>query len=343
MRAKRVFGLLAAATLFLGAGAAEDSMTVGRVQVTKVDEPAAFRLTAVREALVQRFAPPEGRRFPEVRVLSVRPWDEDRFQASVYDYGVQRGYDLVLDAAGREVGRTPFPGQPARSREELADAYALVGESAAFGAGLAKGGGLEIYEAMPPVTVDAAGRRLINVGVMSHPSAGKPLQANEIVSVDLASGEIVRYEAKAPDTARASLALACGPGTSGCSYSTDATCPSYLVSWPAANPVWTMKVRHPSCTSSVQGDGTGLEITDVTFQNRLILKRGEVPVLNVLYAGNTCGPYRDWLDSEDCFQAVGTDVPGNGSGMRVASQQPTTLCESQSDAGNFRGVAIYDE
>jgi subtilisin-like proprotein convertase family protein len=104
-----------------------------------------------------------------------------------------------------------------------------------------------------------------------------------------------------------------------------------------------MRVRHPSCTNSVQGDGTGLEITDVTFQNRLILKRGEVPVLNVLYAGNTCGPYRDWLDSEDCFQAEGTDVPTGGSGMRVASASPTTLCESQSDAGNFRGVAIYDE
>ena len=343
MHGNRVLAAVGLAAVFLGAGAAEESRTVGRVSVTKVEGAAALRLSDVRRTLADRFAPAEGRRFPDVRIVSVRPRDDGRFDATVYDYAVQRGYELLVDAEGKELGRAPFPGQPARSPDELADAYTLVRESAAFAAGLGKGGPLELYEAMPPVTVDGAGRRLLNVGVMSHPTAGKPLQANEIVSVDLASGEIVRYEAKAPDTARAAVTLACGPGTSGCGYATDQTCPSYLVTWPAASPVWTMKVRHPSCTSSIQGDGTGLEITDVTFQNRLILKRGEVPVLNVLYAGNTCGPYRDWLDSEDCFQAVGTDVPASGSGVRVASAPPTTLCESQSDAGNFRGVAIYDE
>ncbi|HEX5044141.1 MAG TPA: proprotein convertase P-domain-containing protein [Candidatus Polarisedimenticolaceae bacterium] len=342
MHGKRVLGVVGVAALFLAADAAAATKTVGRVTVTKVEESTSLAVSRVRQALAERFAAPEGRRFPEVRVVSVRPRDDGRFDATLYDYAVQRGYEVLLEAEGKELARTPLPGQPARSPAELEDAATLVRESAAFGSGLAKGGVLELYEPMPPVSVDAAGRRLVNVGVMSHPSAGNPLQANEIVSVDLASGEIVRYEAKAPDTARATVALACGPGTSGCSYSST-SCASYLVSWPSSNPVWTMKVRHPSCTNDVQGDGTGLEITDVTFQDRLILKRGEVPVLNVLYAGNTCGPYRDWLDSEDCFQAAGTDVPGTGSGIRVASAPPTTLCESQSDAGNFRGVAIYDE
>jgi len=68
-----------------------------------------------------------------------------------------------------------------------------------------------------------------------------------------------------------------------------------------------------------------------------------VPVLNVLYDGNTCGPYRDWLYSEDCFQATGTDVPSSGSGVRVASSAPATFCESSVDAGNFKGIAIYDQ
>ena len=79
-----------------------------------------------------------------------------------------------------------------------------------------------------------------------------------------------------------------------------------------------------------QSDGTGLELTDVYYKGRLILKRAEVPVLNVLYAGNTCGPYRDWLYSEDCFQATGTDVPSSGSGVRIANAPPSTLCESGS-------------
>ena len=54
------------------------------------------------------------------------------------------------------------------------------------------------------------------------------------------------------------------------------------------------------------------------YRDRLILKRAEVPVLNVLYEGNTCGPYRDWLDSEDCFQAPGKFVGRQALGLQVA-------------------------
>src|SRR5262249_43789531 len=102
-------------------------------------------------------------------------------------------------------------------------------------------------------------------------------------------------------------------------------------------------VRHPSCTTSVQPDGTGLELTDVCYKNELILQRAEVPVLNVKY-DTICGPYRDVLYSEDCFKATGTDV---APGIRVTSggRRPSTLCESSppSDVGNFNGVAIHDQ
>jgi subtilisin-like proprotein convertase family protein len=315
--------------------------TVGRVRVTTVREADSARQEAVAQRLAARFAAAAGHRFPDVRLISLRPrGDDPRFDATIYDYTVEKAFELLLDADGKELERRAAPGQPARIQQEIDDAAEIVRGDAAFKDLIGKGA-LQLYEAMPPVTVDAAGRRLINVGVMSPPENGYTVESNEIVSFHIPTGTIVRHAQGAPDTARA-LTLACGPASGG-SCNTVGSCNYYQISWPAADPVWKLKVRHPNCTSAVQSDGTGLEITDVYYRGRMVLKRGEVPVLNVLYDGNTCGPYRDWLTSEDCFQATGTDVPSSGSGIRVASSLPATFCESSVDAGNFKGVAIYDQ
>jgi subtilisin-like proprotein convertase family protein len=314
--------------------------TIGRVRVTTIREADTARQELVAQRLATRFAA-SGHRFADVRVISLRPRSDDpRFDATIYDYKVERTFELVLDAEGKELERHAAPGQPARTIQEVEDAASLVREDAQFKDAIGKGA-LALYEAMPPVTVDADGRRLINVGVMSPPENGYTVERNEIVSVHIPSGTIVRHASGAPDTARA-LTLACGPASGGSCPATG-TCSFYQIVWPAADPVWKLNVRHPSCTQSVQSQGTGLEITDVFYRDRLVLKRGEVPVLNVLYDGNTCGPYRDWLYSEDCFQATGTDVPSSGSGVRVASSAPATFCESSVDAGNFKGIAIYDQ
>src|SRR5262245_59254706 len=340
-----VAGALLAIFLPRMSAAGDDGKTIGRVRVSTVRAAASTAAAAVNGALESRYRTPAGKRFADRRIISVRPrlTDPTRFDATIYDYTVEKAFDLVLDAKGKELSRKALTDQPARPATELADAYTIVRENPAFAAAPAKGS-LPLYEPMPPVTVDADGRRLVNVGVVSPSVAGATLESNEVVSVHIPTALVVRYPSGAPETSRAAL-LACGPSNEGCGYTTG-PCSYYQIVWPAADPVWKLKVRHPSCTDSVQGQGTGLEITDVYYRGRMILKRAEVPVLNVLYAGNTCGPYRDWLDSEDCFQAQGTDVPSAGSGIRIANAPPSTLCESGipgSDAGNFRGVAIFDE
>ena len=324
---------------------ADDGKTVGRVRVATLHDAPDVPWRRVETALARRFAPPAGKRFADRRVISVRPRpaEPQRFDATIYDYTVETAFELVLDAEGKEISRKVQTEQPARMLDELDDAYAVVRENAAFSEAIAAGT-LTLYEPMPPISLDADGRRLVNVGVISNAVAGESLDKNEVVSVHIPTATVVRYPSGAPETSRAAL-LACGPATSNCNYD-PGPCSYYQVVWPAADPVWKLNVRHPSCTSNVQGDGTGLEITDVYYRGRLILKRGDVPVLNVLYDQNLCGPFRDWLYSEDCFQANGTDVPASGSGIRVANAPPSTLCESGtpgSDAGDFRGVAIYDQ
>ena len=338
-------GIVLAVSLPRAAAAGDDSKTIGRVRVTTLHGPAAATGDTVTGVLKARCAPTDGKRFADKRIISVRPRLEDpaRFDATIYDYTVEKSFDLVLDAKGKELSTKMLSEQPGRGMDEYADAMTIVRENESFAPAIADGT-LTLYEPMPAITVGVDGRRLVNVGVMSPATAGESIEKNEIVSVHIPTGSVVRYASGAPETSRAAL-LACGPAVSDCSYATG-PCSYYQIVWPAANPVWKLKIRHPHCTTDVQADGTGLELTDVYYRGRLILKRAEVPVLNVVYSGNTCGPYRDWMWSEDCFQASGTDVPSSGSGVRIASSRPSTLCESGtpgSDAGNFRGVAIFDE
>lgn len=44
------------------------------------------------------------------------------------------------------------------------------------------------------------------------------------------------------------------------------------------------------------------------------------------------------MNLETCFEASGTDIT---SGIRVCDEEPRTIMESGSDAGNFHGAAIY--
>jgi subtilisin-like proprotein convertase family protein len=338
-------GILLAVSFPRASFAADDAKTVGRVRVTTLQGAAQATAASVNAAVEARYRPAAGKRFADRRVISVRPRTNDatRFDATIYDYTVEQAFELVLDAKAKELSRKTSPEQPARLLQELADAETIVRENDAFAPALAAGA-LTLYEPMPPVTVDAEGRRLVNVGVISEATAGASIEKNEVVSVHIPTATVVRYPSGAPETSLAAL-LACGPASSSCGYATG-PCSYYQIVWPAVDPVWKLNIRHPNCTTSVQGQGTGLELTDVYYRGRLILKRAEVPVLNVLYGGNTCGPYRDWLYSEDCFQANGTDVPSSGSGVRVANAPPSTLCESGTpgtDAGNFKGVAIYDQ
>src|SRR5262245_4812685 len=126
-----------------------DSRTVGRVRVTTLH---ASPSEAVRAALQAQLAPAAGKR-AERRLISVRPRPDDpqRFDATIYDYSVEKAFDLVVDSMGKELSRKALTEQPARAADELADAYAIVRESEAFGTNV-KAGSLAVYEPMPPIT-----------------------------------------------------------------------------------------------------------------------------------------------------------------------------------------------
>src|SRR2546422_7057666 len=104
--------------------------------------------------------------------------------------------------------------------------------------------------------------------------------------------------------------------------------------------IWTFIAVRPAASSGFPGKGSGIELRYVRYKGKMVLWRGHLPILNVEYDKQFCGPYRDWQNSEVCFKANGTDVPGTG--FRLCSSPAQTLADTPNDdCGNFRGVAIY--
>jgi len=103
--------------------------------------------------------------------------------------------------------------------------------------------------------------------------------------------------------------------------------------------LWEFQVTRPFASSGT--DGSGIEFQHVRYKGKQVLYQAHVPILNIQYLNATggCGPtYRDWQNSENCFQAVGYDpLPG----FRLCTSPAKTIFDSGSDSGNFRGVAIY--
>lgn len=294
------------------------------------------------------------------RLLSLELVDNDikgqarvapsRYLATFYDYTNNRVITAEgdLSSASVEKASESFY-QPVPSDEEFEMAVRALKEDSAFGSAL-RSNTLKPYRPMPPVISEenAGGRgdRIVTVGLMGDKNG--TLQ-NEIVGVNLSRGGIVRFAEKAPPSALASPD-ACGIPNAGQGSTSNGTAGQYqLIVTQGQTELWNMLVVRPSASSGASQKRSGVELRDVKYLGKSVLKRGHVPILNVQYVNGECGPYRDWQYQEGMFQASGTDVVGTGSGIRVCQPSQgcttpaTTSLESGNDTGNFRGVAIYTQ
>src|ERR1044072_4982390 len=110
-----------------------------------------------------------------------------------------------------------------------------------------------------------------------------------------------------------------------------------------ATTLWEMLIIRPSASSGTRK--SGIEVRDVKYKGKSVLKRGHVPILNVQYTPATCGPYRDWQWQEDRFATPDTGNTDPAPGVRILAdgQVATTVLQTGVDTGNFQGVAIYKQ
>lgn len=113
--------------------------------------------------------------------------------------------------------------------------------------------------------------------------------------------------------------------------------PPHRIDWPAVRPVWSLCWISPESSSGI--DGSGLELRDVFYKGRLVLRRAGIPLLNVDYDPGGCGSYRDWQNALAYFEADGVVGP-RGSRYAEPPAPPRTMCDHPGqDGGGFEGVA----
>lgn len=267
---------------------------------------------------------------------TARPQTSGRFRATIYDYTNSR--TLLADGSLRdpEVLEVTESGiQPVPSPEEFASAVAVLEDHPKLGPAL-RNGKLKAYEPMPPLIIDddAGGglQRVLAVGLL--PSEG--MRGHEIVGVNMAERSVIQFDGGAPATAQAHNPI-CGQPYGGQGTAAKGTAGSVWVTVSQGGTVlWRFQAVRPTASSGT--NGSGIELRYVDYRGKRLLYRAHVPILNVQYQGNACGPYLDWQWQEGMLDAQGADV---GPGFRLCSSPARTILDTGQDAGNFLGTAIY--
>jgi hypothetical protein len=264
-----------------------------------------------------------------------------RFKVVLFDYTNNRTFVATSDFAATEpvnIRQEDFI--PFISSEEIEEAMRIVSNNAEF-ADLIKSGKSKVFEPMPPITM-ADGERLVNIGITGETQ-------NKIIGVSFKNNSLVRYENDAPPTSQSSPE-ACGIPNGGQGSTGRGVAGQYQMTISTASsggeetiPLWEMLVNRPSSSSG--GQGSGIDISNVKYRGKSVMKRGHAPVLNVQYVNNTCGPFLDWQYAEGFFDAPAAGATDPAPGIRILASglKAKTALDSGVDFGNFQGVAIYTE
>ena len=250
----------------------------------------------------------------KLRLLSLRPvtnkrgtgGEEQGLVAEYYD--AERNQCIVIQsgASNEEPTVKTTARQPLPDFAEFAEACRVLEKHEVFGPAV-RAGHARLYRPMPPMKLSGAGiaptRRAINVGIL--PDASTSLR-HEIVAVGSADGAVERFSNGAPPNAEAGP-TACGPQNTVQQTASRGTAGRVeLTVTDGDTELWRLTAVRPAESSGT--NGSGIELLDVRYRGRMVLKRAHLPILNVLYppGDHGCGPsYRDWQWEEGQIRAEG--------------------------------------
>jgi hypothetical protein len=263
----------------------------------------------------------------------------DRFRAVLFAYDTNQAVQVEAPFDSDKLGITVLAKQSdVFSAEEFDEAVTILSRDPYFGP-LLRDNILKPYRPMPPISYAEQSQdkfeRTVNVGLSSRDGGQIP----EIVGVNMVREKVLRFKTGAPKTAIASPS-ACGLPGSGQGSTGRGQAGQYEMTISQGPTVlWQMTIIRPSASSGTRA--SAVELRNVDYRGKRVFARAHVPVLNVLYVNNACGPYRDWQYQEGFFAATGTDIPNTNNSFRLCSAAPQTILDNSTDTGNFRGVAVY--
>lgn len=249
---------------------------------------------------------------------------EGRYSLQLYDYE----HDRLWEVNPNRIVELPLSDAPAPTPEEWDEAGKILAPFATD---------YEFLEAMPPLIHLPESRERV-ISVQLKPKRSHLDLKNEVVGVSLSRPRVIRFPGGAPVTSRAAP-INCGFNSSGQGSTGRGLQGSATVTIKRGEEeLWSFDVIRPSASSGALGSGVDLKA--IKYKGKSFLSRLHIPIMNVQYDANVCGPYRDWQYAENAFKAVGVD---HGPGIRKTTEKPTTILDTGSDVGNFYGVAVHSE
>ena len=267
-----------------------------------------------------------------------KPRPPSRFRATLYDDMNHRA--VLVDGSLRDPHRvdvTESAMPPHPSDAEYAAAVKIVRKDTALAAAI-DAQQLEPYQPIPTLVLnelpDGRIERRIAVGLLPR---GRDMQ-HEVVAVDLMNRRVIRFDERLPPNARPRNRGLCGvPRNANQSTAVKGTAGQVWVTvTQGGQTLWHFLAVRPAASSGT--NGSGIELRYVDYKGKRVLYRAHVPILNVKYDGDACGPFRDWQYQEGMIQATGIDV---SPGFRLCPAPALTIIDTGSDTGNFLGVGIY--
>jgi hypothetical protein len=298
----------------------------------------------VEQAAVREFLSEANHRLLSMDVYSSagktkEPVLPDTFSATFYDYTNNRSVVVtgpLEDPKRATVAESSL--QPLPNPEELAAAMEIIAQDPELGPAVREGL-LATYPAMPPLVEaerpDGRVVRTLAVGLLPTESARGA--RHEIVGVNMINGSVERYEEYAPMTSRATRSTCGTPPSAGQATTGKGVAGQVWITVSQGGvPLWNFLAVRPSASTGTWG--SGIELRYVSYRGRRVLYQAHLPILNVLYDNNACGPYRDWQYQEGMLQASGTSV---APGFVLCPSPALTILDTGSDSGTFLGTAIY--
>jgi hypothetical protein len=268
-----------------------------------------------------------------------KPRPPQQFRATFFDYTNNRSIIAIGSLRTPEkLDVTESGSQPLPNQDEFDEAAALAMAHEEL-ARAVREHSLRPYRPMPPLIIeelpDGTVERTVAVGL--RPREG--MRGHEIVGVNMVRRTILRFEqserGRAPRTSAAHNPI-CGQPDANQAVATSTAGSVWVTVTQGGTTLWKFLVVRPAASSGT--NGSGVELRYVDYRGKRLLYRAHVPILNVKYDGNACGPYRDWQNMEGMIQATGVDV---APGFRLCNTPATTILDTGSDTGNHLGVAIY--
>lgn len=159
---------------------------------------------------------------------------------------------------------------------------------------------------------------------------------HEIVGINMLQQQVIRFEEGAPSGSRANHGLCGVVFDASQTTTTNASGQVWITISQGGTTLWRFLAVRPAASSGTRG--SGVELRYVDYRGERVFYRAHVPILNVRYDNDACGPYRDWQNREGMISAIGTDV---APGFRLCTAPATTVLDTGSDSGMFLGVGIF--